>query len=84
MNIIDIRQRHLEAIEVYLEENNVKQGMSRNAGVTVRGAIVAGWFGDDSPTVESVDDMTGGEVRRLANLVNEAYNKAVQVTENLS
>lgn len=82
--IIDIRQRHLEAYEeLYndLTNSGALRGLSRDSGAVVRAAVKAGWFGD-SLKVETVDDMTGGQVRRLAKIVNEAYREATTIDPN--
>lgn len=83
-DITDLRQRHLEAYEEHynnLTNDGKLRGLSRDSGAVVRAAIKAGWFGD-ALKAEAIDDMTGGEVRKLAKAVNEAYREATTIDPN--
>lgn len=80
MRIIDLKQRHLEAFEDAYHAADVKDGLSNISGRTVRAAIAAGWFGEGCDA--DVGEMKAGEVRQLAQEINEAYTAAVTIDPN--
>lgn len=65
-SIIDIRQRHLEAFEEIMLEEDEEVKPNRRRGQLVRWAIQSGWF-DKSIT----DDFVGGMLPRDLDLVAE-------------
>lgn len=80
--ITDLRQKHLagwtkalrdlkpESMKVITELPEVEFD-----GVTVKAAIMAGWFVDvDKPEV--VDDMKGGDINKLSGEIWQAFNEA--------
>lgn len=81
----DLRQRHLSGwtkairalkpddVEVITELPEIEFD-----DVTVKAAVMAGWFVDvDDPDI--VDDMKGGEVSRLSTDIWKAFNEARRI-----
>jgi len=79
-----VTQRQLEDFEEALNRDgrfDELVGLSKISGRGLRSAIEAGWFdGVDDPAV--VDDMTGGEVRKLFQQVNQFYAEATTIDPN--
>lgn len=86
--ITDLRQKHLagwtkalrdlkpEDVDAITELPEVEFD-----GVTVKAAIVAGWFiGVDDP--EIVGDMKGGDINKLAGEIWKAFNDSRRIDPN--
>ena len=86
--ISDLRQKHLAGWTKALRELKPDDMKAITElpevefdGVTVKAAIMAGWFVDvDKP--EAVDDMRGGDIHKLANEIWKAFNEARRIDPN--
>ena len=86
--IADLRQRHLAGWTKALRElkppemgNITDLPEVEFEGVSVMAAIKAGWF-DGVSDAGIVDDMRGGEVKKLSEAVWAAFREARQIDPN--